>query len=299
MNNIWLTIFTPTYNRAYMLHKLYESLKNQTRKDFEWLIIDDGSSDDTRNLIKKWINENTNFKIRYYYQNNGGKHRAINKAVKHSLGKYFFIVDSDDYIVDDAIDIIYKWCMSINNCNEFAGVSGLKGYNYFDMVGSFPRGKKYKEYIDATNLERDKYKLLGDKAEVYKTEILAKYPFIEYENENFITESTVWDKMAYDGLKIRWYNRIIYICNYLDDGLTKSGSSKFIDNWNGFSYYIKQELLYNSKNYIKSIKLIGNYSVLSKSRGESLKYSSKVLNKKYFIVIICYLIYKTIKGIRK
>ena len=92
-----ITVFTPTYNRAYIIENLYRSLQNQTTSDFEWLVIDDGSKDNTKELFTNWILENTNFPIRYYKVENGGKHRAINKATDIANGKLFFIVDSVPY----------------------------------------------------------------------------------------------------------------------------------------------------------------------------------------------------------
>lgn len=101
------TIFTPTYNRAYILPKLYQSLLRQSNKDFEWLVIDDGSTDNTETLVQKYINENK-IPIRYYLQKNQGKHIAINKALNLANGEYIVTVDSDDYIVDNHIEICKK-----------------------------------------------------------------------------------------------------------------------------------------------------------------------------------------------
>lgn len=100
-----ITVFTPTYNRENTLARLYESLKEQTYKDFEWLIVDDGSTDSTSSLIQKFQEENI-IQIRYYYTSNGGKHRAINFGVKKANGELFFIVDSDDYVMPNVLEII-------------------------------------------------------------------------------------------------------------------------------------------------------------------------------------------------
>ena len=104
-----VTVFTPTYNRAYIISELYESLKKQDFTDFEWLVIDDGSEDHTEDLFKQWQNEYNDFPIRYYKVNNGGKHRAINKATELAKGELFFIVDSDDKLVSDALEKIVSW----------------------------------------------------------------------------------------------------------------------------------------------------------------------------------------------
>lgn len=121
-----ITIFTPIYNRAYIVEKLYYSLLRQTDYNFEWLIVDDGSTDNISELVNFWINNKPPFEIRFYTQNNGGKHRAINRGVSLANGDAFFIVDSDDYLTDDAVENILKYWKQIDCCEDFAGVSELK-----------------------------------------------------------------------------------------------------------------------------------------------------------------------------
>ena len=104
-----ITVFTPTYNRAYIIENLYRSLQRQTVKDFEWLVIDDGSTDNTQELFDKWISEENAFPIRYYKQRNGGKCRAINRALDLAQGELFFTVDSDDYLTKDALEKVMRW----------------------------------------------------------------------------------------------------------------------------------------------------------------------------------------------
>ncbi|MGL4335245.1 MAG: glycosyltransferase family 2 protein, partial [Turicibacter sp.] len=103
-----VSILTPTYNRAYTLQRLYDSICQQSTKNdgnYEWIIVDDGSIDDTKQLIKKFIDEN-NISIKYLYQENAGKPSAINLGVDNSTATYIFIVDSDDMLTNDAIDTI-------------------------------------------------------------------------------------------------------------------------------------------------------------------------------------------------
>ncbi|SDA41922.1 Glycosyl transferase family 2 [Butyrivibrio sp. INlla18] len=241
-----ITVFTPTYNRAYRIEKLYESLKRQTSKDFEWIVINDGSTDNTNELFEKWLVEDNGFNIVYREVHNGGKHRAINLGVQIASSDAFFIVDSDDYLTTDAIELVDNWFLQIANDETFAGVSGLRS----DLAGN-PIGGKPKicgEYVDCTNLQRHLYHLLDDKAEVYKTHILKKYPFPEFEGEKFVPESLIWDHIARDGYKLRWFERIIYICEYLEDGLTASSDKKFMDNPKGFLTYLAMlETVHNPK----------------------------------------------------
>lgn len=231
-----ISVFTPTYNRAHTLPRLYDSLKGQTSDDFEWIVINDGSTDNTDELFDKWCSEENAFPIIYRKVPNGGKHRGINKAVHIASSDAFFIVDSDDYLVPEAIQKANMWFDQIADDESFAGISGLRGYSVNTPIGGY--GSFEGEYVDATNLQRHLYNLHDDKAEIYKTHILRSYPFPEYEGETFVPEPVVWDHIARDGYKIRWYNEIIYICEYMADGLTASSNRKFMENPKGFLTYL-------------------------------------------------------------
>lgn len=253
-----ITVFTPTYNRAYIIEKLYISLKRQSFTDFEWLVIDDGSEDNTEQMFKMWLKDNNSFTIRYLKIRNGGKHRAINIATDLAKGELFFIVDSDDYLVEDALETVVKWEMDLQNKEIYCGLSGNRGKSKSKFIGTTFAG----EYIDATSLERNQYNITGDKAEVFYTEILQKYKFDEIDGETFITESTVWDRMAKDGYKIRWFNKVIYICDYLEDGLTQNMESIFSKNPIGTAIYFKQQITfrkYNLKAKLANYNLYYNF----------------------------------------
>lgn len=210
-----VTIFTPAYNRAYILPKLYQSLCNQTSNEFEWLIVDDGSSDNTQLLIQSYIDEDK-INIRYIKQTNGGKHRAINTGLKEAKGDLFFIVDSDDYITDFAVDWILKTSMVIMQDESFAGLSGTRIYANGHRIG----GDDNFGTIDANAIEiRTKHFVTGDLAEVFKTKILRRFPFPEFDNEKFCPEALVWNRIAKE-YRLRYVNCGIYICEYLSDGLT-------------------------------------------------------------------------------
>ena len=268
MKNCNVTVFTPTYNRAHTLEKLYNSLLNQTCFDFEWLIIDDGSTDNTSEIVGKLISNNNRFLIRYEFQENHGKHVAINKGVNLANGDLFFIVDSDDYLTNTAIETIRKWEKTICNTTNFAGVAGNKGFTCEKIIGSSFSG----EYVDATSLERNKYHIEGDKAEVFYTNILKKFPFPVFDDERFITESVVWYKIASDNYKIRWFNEIIYIAEYLDDGLTAKQVKLYEENPRGFALSVKQNIKYLNYNkkqidaaYFDYYQIVKNNISLSKA----------------------------------
>lgn len=247
-----ITIFTPTYNRAYIIGKLYQSLCNQTSKDFEWLIVDDGSTDNTESIINSYNEENKIF-IRYYKQENGGKHTAINKALDLAEGELFFIVDSDDWLTEDAVEtIICDW--EKVRSNDLCGISYLRGHTDGKVMGPlFPKDKFIDNFIDV----RVNGGILGDKAEAWDTQKLRQYRFPTFPREKFIAEGYLWYQLGlkYDMLFV---NKVIYICEYLDGGLTKSGKKMRIQNPLGgiatslmqmnprskFTYRLKKSLLY-------------------------------------------------------
>lgn len=234
-----VTVFTPTYNRAYILPKLYESLKEQTNNDFEWIVVDDGSTDETERLVKAWIDDSNKFDIYYCKQENGGKHRAINKGVQLARGRLFFVVDSDDYLTPDAVETLIAWEKQLENDKQkFCGVAGEKAsIKDGKLMGT---ANNYGEYVDATALERDKYNIYGDKAEAFYTELLKRYPFPEIDGEKFITENVVWYRIANDGYLLRWYNKPIYMCEYREDGLTRQGNKLFTNNPQGYALSVRE-----------------------------------------------------------
>lgn len=211
----FLTVFTPVYNRAYIISHLYQSLCRQSCKDFEWLIVDDGSTDNLASLVKQFIAEDK-VNIRYIHQENGGKHRAINRGVREARGDFFFIVDSDDYISDDAVEWIIHTAQLIKDNDEFAGLSGIRIKPDGTKIGG---GGDF-GYIDSSAIDiRLRYGIRGDLAEVFKTPILRQFPFPEIPGEKFCPEALVWFRIARK-YKLRYAHKGIYICEYLPDGLT-------------------------------------------------------------------------------
>lgn len=249
-SELFCTVFTPTYNRADTLQKLYDSLKSQTYKNFEWLVIDDGSTDNTENLFAKWKDEKNGFNIRYIKIQNGGKQRAVNKALDVAKGKMFFIVDSDDYLPENSIQKIFGFEQTIKNFEGFAGVSGYKAYDLENCVGT----KLNKEYVDCKNTQRQYYNLLGDKSEVYYTDLLKRYKFPEIPGEKFVSERVVWDKIAASDYKIRWFNEITYICEYLDGGLTNQGVDLYKKNPKGYLVFVRNMNKYNDLTVLQKMQ---------------------------------------------
>ena len=231
-----VTVFTPTYNRAYILGDLYHSLQRQTCMDFEWLIVDDGSADDTKTLVACWQGEENPFPIRYVYQENGGKCRAINRGLKEAEGRLFFTVDSDDYLTDDAIEKVIRWDGELPADGHFCGYAGNMGTALGVTTNRLFPG----DYLDGTALDRYD-RVDGERAFVFYTEIHRKYLYPEFPGEKFLTEAVTWDLMAHDGYKMRFYNDIIRIWEYKDDGLTQAGYRVFLENPQGTGLFFRQK----------------------------------------------------------
>jgi glycosyltransferase involved in cell wall biosynthesis len=212
-----ITVFTPTYNRAKLLPRLYQSLKTQTNKNFEWLIVDDGSVDETENLITKYIIENR-MPIRYYKQENAGKHIAINKGLDKANGRYFFIVDSDDYLTNESIQKILEWFENVDD--KIAGVVGRKCYSSLDKIGSsFPKVTFISNHIKKIYIDHIK----GDLAEVYRTDIMRQNKFPFFQNEKYCAEGLLWNRIAREQDSF-FFDECVYIAEYQPDGLSSKSA---------------------------------------------------------------------------
>lgn len=250
-----ITIITPTYNRAGLLPRLYESLLTQTNTDFEWMVIDDGSQDGTEELLQQYRREG---RIPVYYekQPNAGKHTALNRGIAQIKSELTFIVDSDDYLTSDAVEIILDYHKNYRNTDNLCGYSFLRCHQDGRVnTAYFPEDEKIDTYLSV----RINGNIGGDKAEVFYTDILKKYPFPVFEGEKYMPEDVVWMQMSgpYQMLHV---NKSIYICDYLEGGLTNTGrkmkihsprgmmlrSSVYLDNPDTcMKVKIKMMLLYN------------------------------------------------------
>lgn len=213
-----ITVLTPTFNREGVLRSLWDSLQKQTVKDFEWLVVDDGSTDGTKNLITQ-LQEKSDFPIRYIYKSNGGKHTALNVGIQTICSELTFIVDSDDCVTDDAVESILKIHKKYRSQNNICGYAFLRAFPDGKVNGKkFDVDEKIGSYIDVRVNGDDTG---ADKAEVFKTHCLKEFPFPEYPNEKFLGEDLVWVRMArkYEMVHI---NKAIYVGKYLEDGLTNN-----------------------------------------------------------------------------
>lgn len=233
-----LTIFTPAYNRADTLLRLYETLKNQTDMDFEWILIDDGSTDNTKKIVQDFLHEGV-LDITYKYTKNGGKMRAINSGVKLARGEFFFIVDSDDYVSNDCVEKVLKTAETLPK--EMGGMVFRKANIESGAVNTpFPSYS-----FDSTPTKvffRDK--ILGDKAEVIRTKLLIENPFPEIEGEKFIPEGYIWNRIG-ESYGYRYVDEPIYFFQYLEDGYTKNFHRCMNENPKGFTLYYRDILNYD------------------------------------------------------
>lgn len=212
-----ITILTPTYNRAAYLPRLFESLKAQTNRDFLWLVVDDGSEDDTENLIASYGQQGV--ELRYIRQENGGKHTALNRGIAEIQSELTFIVDSDDYLPENAVETVPAYH------EKYRGTPGLCGYSFLRCHGDGRVNTAYfpsDELIGSYAQVRINGGIGGDKAEVFYTEILKKYPFPVFSGEKFMPEDTVWMQMS-GPYQMVHMNKNIYYCDYLEGGLTNTG----------------------------------------------------------------------------
>ena len=288
-----ITVFTPTYNRAYIIEKLYRSLQRQSCQDFEWLVVDDGSSDNTEEVLAAWMKEGNDFPIRYYKKENGGKCRAINDALNLTRGELFFTVDSDDYLTDDALEKILRWERDLPRDEKFCGVAGNLG----TAPTQTPNALFETEYHEGTLLDRYQ-NVDGERAMVFYTDIHKKYRYPAFDGEKFMTEAVVYNRMARDGYKMRFYNDIIWIYEYKEDGLTKAGSSVFLNNPRGFGLWLREKAEMEGAGWRDKLKMYYTFTCDLYSRLPA-KEIAECIGAPYPLIACFYALRKLINLLRK
>ena len=252
-----ITIFTPSYNRAYILQALYQSLVNQTDRNFEWVIVDDGSSDDTESLVNGWIAEGI-VTIVYKKQINQGKHVAINTGVELANGELFFIVDSDDNLMPDAVSIVRHFWMDKNPSDDVSGIISYRQFPDGRLVGtSLPTHVNRCKLRDCESL----YGSIGDKVVIYRTDILRRFPYPKFAGEKFLGESIVFNQID-DNYDMLVMNARIYNFDYQKDGLSQDFRKLYRNNPNGFLLQFEQTLKY-SNSFKSRLKTSAHIACLS------------------------------------
>ncbi|MBE5825486.1 MAG: glycosyltransferase family 2 protein [Butyrivibrio sp.] len=210
--SIRISVITPTYNRATVLYRVYESLKAQTYKDFEWIVIDDGSVDDTRTVVEEYIKENL-FPIRYFYQENNGKHIALNEGCKKALGEMIVIADSDDSFTGNAFEVMLKYWDEIpdEDKKNYRGIT-CRCYDPADNseIGFITNDK----YLDLLGLDATyKYKINFEMWGINRRDLMLKFPFPDIRRTDkgglhFFPETVIWDNMGRN-YKVRYINECL------------------------------------------------------------------------------------------
>lgn len=275
------TVFTPTYNRVLTLHRVYNSLKVQTYRNFEWLIIDDGSSDDTSNLVKNWQEENL-FPIRYFYQKNSGKHVAFNRGVEKANGELFLSIDSDDSCLENALERFkYHWDTISEHEQEttFSAVTCLCQDEKGKVIGDyFPSTAIYSNDLEI----RYRYNVTGEKWGFHRTKVLKEFPFPEIDGQRFIPENLIWFNIA-QKYKTKFINEPLRIYFSGTNQLTKTGSPK--TSAEGLMLF-HRSVLSEQLNYFKFAPLKFIYSSISYTRFSFHLGSSPVAQIIYFKTLI-------------
>lgn len=210
------TVFTPTYNRAHLLPRLFESLTTQTFRDFEWLVVDDGSTDETRAVVER-LQRAAPFPVRYVAQQNGGKHVAVNRGVRDADGRFFAILDSDDWYPPESLErFLHHWNAIPPTAREgFVGVTALCADPSGRVIGSrFPGDAFDSNTIDL----RYRHHVSGEKRGVLRTDVLRRYPYPEGLG-TFIGESLVWNRIARQ-YQTRFVNEVLTIVDFQPGGMT-------------------------------------------------------------------------------
>lgn len=224
-----LTIITPTYNRGAELKHCWESLRSQTNKNFQWLIIDDGSTDNTSVLINEFKKHNYGFTIDHYYKQNGGKHTALNFSHPYIKGDIVLILDSDDLLINQAVEIVLNEWQKLVHCPEIGGVTFMRSQDGHTPLAMMPKNTVLSDHINF----RINQHITGDCCETLRTSVFTSYSFPEIAGEHFLGEGMLWTTLSFS-YQTLYLNRILYIVpEYRSDGLTKAGRRLRINNPQG------------------------------------------------------------------
>lgn len=270
-----ITVFTPTFNRGYLLSRCYDSLKKQVHKDFIWQIIDDGSTDDTENIVKKFMKENI-IHIEYFKKKNGGKAETINFSLARTYTDYWVCLDSDDYFCEKAMEVIKKSIAIIDLDDSICGLISLRctKYNRPMQGKNFPLGIEYATQYDI----RYKMRIEPEYAQIYKTSVIKKYLYPIVNGEKYVPLSYVPDQID-QKYKLLLVRDPIMICEYQNDGITKNQKKIAVLNPEGFKLCMIQRMIIRGNIFFKSRACI-TYIVMcliSKDKNILKKSPKKVL----------------------
>lgn len=283
-----ITVFTPAYNRAYTLNLCYESMLRQTSKDFKWLIVDDGSTDNTRELVNSWMKIDNGFDIEYIYKENGGMHTAHNVAYENINTELNMCIDSDDYLTDDAIEKILNF-WKVNKSEKYGGIIALDIFRNGEVIGKMLPNKKSIAYNDYYEFGGK-----GDKKVIYRTDVMKKYPpYPEYKDEKFVGLCYKY-LLADQEYPLLILNEPVCVVEYLEDGSTNNILKQFINNPKGYIFLRKERMKYcktikwkfkSCVHYVSSNIMIRNKNFIQ----ESPKKLMTILSIPFGVVLYFYI----------
>lgn len=275
---VLLTIFTPAYNRAHTLKRTYESLKKQKCKDFIWLVIDDGSIDNTKDLVMSWKKQEQDFEIQYIFKKNGGMHTAHNVAYEHIKTELNVCIDSDDCLAENAVENIVNMWERVKD-KGYAGIIGLDA----DLEGNLI-GKGFPEGMCETTLS-GYYASggAGDKKLVYRTDIIKKYPsYPVFEGEKYVALAYKYRLIDQD-YKLAVLDKVLCNVEYQADGSSGTMWKQYLQNPKGFAFWRKICMQYPESKKRKIIDCIHycSSSMIAKNK----RYVQESTDK--FLTIVC------------
>ena len=276
-----ITVFTPTYNREHTLQKCFESLVSQDCKDFVWQIIDDGSTDNTAILVKKFIDSAPDLEIQYVHKENGGKVSAINMSVSITNTPLWVCLDSDDYFTSGAIRIILE---SYKDIVEDSNVCGLFALRSKPDLTPMHEKRIPNDVSRVTQYEvRHKYKIPPEYVQVYKTEIISKYKYPIYPGEKYMPLSYVQDQIDQE-YQFAVIQDPLMICEYYSDGITKNHHKLVKNNPNGYIEFRRQQILFakNLKDKLIACVTYDTGNIIARNKNWQINSPSK------FLTLLCY-----------
>ncbi len=258
-----LTVFTPAYNRAYSIHLCYESLLRQTCKDFEWLVVDDGSSDNTRELIESWQKKDNGFEIKYVYKENGGMHTAHNTAYENIETELNVCIDSDDYMTDNAVEnIVNLW--KEKGSEKYAGIIALDCTKDGKTIGLPLESDREETTLKGYYARGGK----GDKKLIYRTDVMKKYPpYPVFEGEKYVSIAYKY-YLADEDYQLIIMNKPVCVVEYMEDGSSTNMYKQYLRNPRGFAFIRKvdMEKADNLKELFRCAIHYVSSSIISKNR---------------------------------
>jgi glycosyltransferase involved in cell wall biosynthesis len=208
------TVLTPTYNRAHCLERVYKSLCAQTFRDFEWVIVDDGSTDGTRDLVASW---KPFFRIRYRWKPNGGMHTAINVGMREAVGEFIALMDDDDYCVPNALERLDERWKQIPNPDRFAFLVGIC---YCEDGKTILGSRLPRDYVDAFTVGEKLALCTSDRWGICRSDVFREFPYPEFKNERYIDVGIVQNRIM-KRYGARFFDEPLQVHHYLPGGLTR------------------------------------------------------------------------------